>query len=44
VLDVRQGLTVEGRDPASEAVDEVFELVVGNRAVDIPVSLGEFLR
>ena len=42
MLDVRQGLTVKGRDPASEAVDEVFELVVGNCAVDIPVSLSEF--
>src|SRR6476659_9470155 len=41
VLDVRQGLTVESRDLASKAVDEVFELVVRNGAVDVPVTLGE---
>ena len=41
VLDVGQGLTVERRDAASEAVDEDFELVVWNGAVDIPVPLGK---
>jgi hypothetical protein len=42
VLDIRQGLTVERRDSASEAVDEAFELTVWNGAVDIPVTLGKF--
>ena len=41
MLDIRQGLTVERRDSAREAVDEIFELSVGNGAVDIAVSLGK---
>jgi hypothetical protein len=36
-----KALTVEGRDSACEAVDEVVELVVGDGAVDVPVSFGK---
>ena len=38
VLDVHQGLTVEGRDSARDAVDEAVELVVGDGAIDVLVS------
>ena len=41
MLDIHQTLPVEARDSACEAIDEAVKLVVGDSAVDVPVSLSK---
>ena len=41
VLDIAKGLRIERRDSRRKAIDEAFELDVGNGAIDVATSLGK---
>ncbi len=41
MLDIVQGLTIERRDSSNEAIDEAFELDVGNGPIDVAIALGK---